>query len=52
MSEEIPEQRKIVCAVAVAVFAAAIGFAVHWRSQPPPPPEKNKALLQSIEGGK
>lgn len=52
MSEEISERRKIVCALAVAVFAVVVWLAVQWRSQPPPPHAENKALLEKIESGK
>ncbi|HWB58610.1 MAG TPA: hypothetical protein VG733_03920 [Chthoniobacteraceae bacterium] len=52
MSAGISRQRMIACALAVAVFAAAVWFAVRWRSQPPPPPQENRELLQKIEGGK
>ena len=39
------------CALAVAVFAMLVWFAVQWRSQPPSPPPGNKALLEKIEKG-
>jgi hypothetical protein len=52
MSGEISERRMAVCAVAVAVFAGLVYFAVQWRSQPPPPTEAGKALLQKIETAK
>jgi len=50
MNGEITEGRKIACALAVAVFAVAVYFAVQWRSQPPPPPLENKTFLEKIEG--
>jgi hypothetical protein len=52
MSEAISEKRMVVCAVAVAIFAGLVYFAVQWRSTPPPPPETGKVLLQRIESGK
>lgn len=52
MSPEISERRKILCALAVAAFAVLAWLAVQWRSQPPPPPAENKALLEKIESGK
>jgi hypothetical protein len=51
MSEAISGRRKIACAAVVAAFAVLVWFAVQWRSQPPPPPAENKALLEKIEKG-
>lgn len=52
MSGEISQRRMTACALAAAIFAALVWFAVQWRSQPPPPPAENKALLEKIEAGK
>jgi len=52
MSAEISRPRMIASTLAVALFAIGVYYAVQWRSQPPPPPEANKALLEKIEAGK
>jgi hypothetical protein len=39
-------------AIIVFLFAGLVWYAVLVRSEPPPPPESGKALIQKLESGK
>jgi hypothetical protein len=50
-TNQIPQRRMIFAALGTVIFCVLVYFALHRISQPPPPPEAGRALLQQLGSG-